>query len=234
LTQRLLHDPAYQAGLVLLPRAIMLFLAMPVVGWLFNYLDPRLLMAVGIGFTYWSFYELAQISLHVGFWNLVPIMLLMGTGMPCMFVTLSTVSLNTVRREDMTAATGLYTLARRIGGNLGYALVATLIERFSLVHRAHLSTHISPLNSAYPAYQEALASRLLRQSGDPVAAQSQALALAEALVQRQATMLAYNDIAWLFGVMFLCTLPFIFLCLRRSPGSPTAPAPAARSGTVSR
>src|SRR2546430_9590110 len=32
-----------------------LFLLMPLAGWLFNYMDPRLLMAVGIGITYWAY-----------------------------------------------------------------------------------------------------------------------------------------------------------------------------------
>jgi DHA2 family multidrug resistance protein len=215
LTQHLLHYPAYQAGLVLLPRSIMLFLTMPLVGWLFNYVDPRLLIAVGIGLTYWAFHYLAHLSLNIGFWNLVPIMLLMGTGMPSIFVTLSTVSLRTVRREDMTAATGLYTLARSVGGNIGYALVATLLERFSIIHQAHLSTHISPLNSTYSGYHAALTARLAQQLGDPVSAPGKALALVDILVHRQATMLAYNDIAWFFGVMFLCTLPFLCLFPRR-------------------
>lgn len=217
-TQRLLHYPAYEAGLVLLPRAITLFLAMPLAGWLFNYMDPRLLIAVGVGMTYWAFHQLAHLSLNVGFWNLVPIMLLMGAGMPCLFVTLSTVSLRTIKREDMTAATSLYTLARRVGGNIGYALVATLVERFSIIHQAHLSTHISSLNSAYTGYHDALAARLAHQAGDPVAAQSKALAIVDAMVQRQATMLAYNDMAWVFGVMFLCTLPFLCLLSRRKTG----------------
>ena len=151
----------------------------------------------------------------MGFWNLVPIMLLMGAGMPCVFVTLSTVSLRTVRREDMTAATSLYTLARSVGGNLGYALVATLLERFSVVHHAYLSAHISGLNAAYPGYATALAARLSHQTGDPVAAQRQALALVESLLQRQAAMLAYNDVARVFGVLFLCTLALLWLFPRR-------------------
>ena len=215
LTQRLLRYPAYQAGLVLLPRAITLFLAMPLVGWLFNYVDARLLIAVGIGLTYLAFHQLAHLSLNVGFWNLVPIMLIMGAGLPCMFVTLSTTSLSTVRREDMTAATSLYTLARRVGGNLGYALVATLVERFSVIHQVHLSAHISNLNSAYSSYYATLVARLTRQTGDPVAAQGKALALVHSLVHRQATILAYNDLAWLFGIMFLATLPLLFFLPRR-------------------
>jgi DHA2 family multidrug resistance protein len=215
LTQRLLRYPAYQAGLVLLPRAITLFLFMPVAGWLIKYVDPRLLIAVGIGLTYLAFHQLAHLSLNVGFWNLVPIMLIMGAGLPCMFVTLSTISLSTVRREDMTAATGLYTVARRVGGNLGYALVATLVERFSVIHQSHLSANISNLNSAYSSYYATLVARLARQTGDPVAAQGKALALVDNVVNRQAAILAYNDLAWLFGIMFLATLPMLFFLPRR-------------------
>jgi len=139
----------------------------------------------------------------------------MGAGLPCMFVTLSTTSLNTIRREDMTAATSLYTLARRVGGNLGYALVATLVERFSVIHQAHLSTHISTMNSAYSSYYATLVARLTRQTGDPVAAQDRALALVDSMVHRQAAILAYNDLAWLFGMMFLATLPLLVFLPRR-------------------
>jgi DHA2 family multidrug resistance protein len=215
LTQDLLGYPAYQSGLVMLPRAVTLFLAMPVVGWLFNHVNPRLLIATGICITVWSFHQLSQISLHAGFWNLVPVMLLMGAGMPCMFVTLSTVSLRTVRREEMTAATSLYTLARRVGGNIGYALVATLIERFSVGHRVHLVPHVSDFNSRFQDYHTDLTAHLSSRIGDPLAAESKALALIDAEVNRQATMLAYNDIASLFGLMFLCTLPLLFLLSRR-------------------
>jgi MFS transporter, DHA2 family, multidrug resistance protein len=215
LTQHLLHYPAYQAGLVLMPRMITLFLVMPLVGWLFNYVDPRLLIGVGIAITYWSFQQLAHLSLNVGFWNLVPILLVMGLGVPCMFVPLSTVSLSTIPREDMTAATSLYTLTRRVGGNIGYALVATLVDRFSMVHRGHLIEHISPLNTAYLSYHAHLTARLVQGGGDPVAAPQKALALVNTEVNRQAAILAYNDLAWLFGTMFLATLPFLFLLSRR-------------------
>jgi DHA2 family multidrug resistance protein len=217
LTQHLLHYPAYQAGLVLMPRMITLFFVMPIVGWLFNYIDPRLLIGIGIAITYWSFQQLAHLSLNVGFWNLVPIMLVMGVAVPCMFVPLSTVSLSTIRREDMTAATSLYTLSRRVGGNIGYALVATLIDRFSVAHRGHLIEHISPLNPAYFSSHAHLSERLVQSGGDPVAAPQKALALVNAEVNRQAAMLAYNDLAWTFGVMFLATLPLLLLLRRRHP-----------------
>jgi MFS transporter, DHA2 family, multidrug resistance protein len=222
LTQHLLHYPAYQAGLVLMPRMITLFFVMPIIGWLFNYVDPRLLIGIGIAITYWAFQQLAHLSLNVGFWNLVPIMLVMGVAVPCMFVPLSTVSLSTIRREDMTAATSLYTLARRVGGNIGYALVATLVNRFSAAHRGHLIEHINPLNPAYLSYHSHLTDRLVQGGGDPVVASQKALALVNSEVNRQAAILAYNDLAWTFGTMFLATLPLLFLLSRRQT-APSAP-----------
>jgi DHA2 family multidrug resistance protein len=225
-TQRLLGYPAYLAGLVLLPRAITLFLVMPVAGWLYNHMDPRLLIAVGIGITYYSFQQLTYLSMQVGFWNLVPILLLMGVGMPCMFVTLSTLSLSSVRREEMTAASSLYTLSRRVGGNLGYAIVATLVDRFTTGHRVHLIPHISDLNNVHRDSQATLANRLFLRGVDPFTAQHKALALVDAEVNRQATMLAYNNISWIFAVMFLATLPLLLLFPRRKARPPADQATA--------
>jgi DHA2 family multidrug resistance protein len=84
-----------------------------------------------------------------------------------------------------------------------------------VIHQSHLRAHISNLNSAYSSYYGTLAARLARQTGDPVAAQGKALALVDSLVHRQAAILAYNDLAWLFGIMFLATLPLLFFLPRR-------------------
>ena len=46
--QTLLGYTAYDAGITLLPRALTIFAMMPVVGWLYNRFDPRLLIAVGL------------------------------------------------------------------------------------------------------------------------------------------------------------------------------------------
>ena len=137
-TQALLGYPAFEAGLILAPRGMMLMVCMPVVGRLYRHLDARVLVVFGILVTCWSYYDLARLSLAAGFWDLVPTLLIMGIGMPFMFVTLSTLSLSTIPRADMTDASSLYTLARRIGGNIGYALVATLVARGQQIHRVQL------------------------------------------------------------------------------------------------
>src|SRR5690606_8616320 len=77
-TQVLLGYPAFEAGLVLLPRGLMLLLCMPIVGWLYNRIDPRMSVIFGILVVCYSFWDLTHLSLGAGFWSLVPMMLIMG------------------------------------------------------------------------------------------------------------------------------------------------------------
>jgi DHA2 family multidrug resistance protein len=217
LTQQLLGYPALKAGLVLFPRSLALLCILPVAGWLYRYVDSRLLVLGGVLTILCSYYELSQLSLQASFWTLVPPLLIMGAGMPFMFVTLTTVSLSTVDRRDMTDASSLYTLARRVGGNVGYALVATLVARGVQIHRADLVSHVSLFDPRYLAYSNQVASALARTGVAPPVARQTTQALTDALVNQQATMMAYNDVFWTLGLLFLLTLPCILLMPKRKP-----------------
>jgi DHA2 family multidrug resistance protein len=209
-TQELLGYPALQAGLVMAPRALTLMLCMPLAGWLYPRLGFKALALVGIGVLLWSYYDLMLLSLDAGFWNLVPPLLIMGLGMPFLFVALTTVSLSSVDRHNLTEASSIYTLARRVGGNIGYALAATLVAHGEQIHRVHLAGHISLLNQATRSYQSALAN-LMRHAGVSTAdAPWTILALLERLLNRQASMMAYNDVSLFFGCIFLFMIPLIF------------------------
>jgi len=210
-TQQLLGYPAFQAGLILGPRAVMLLICMPVVGRLYRHLDARVLVVFGILVTCWSYYDLARLSLDAGFWNLVPTLLIMGIGMPFMFVTLTTLSLSTVPRADMTHASSLYTLARRIGGNIGYALVATLVARGQQIHRVQLVAHITPYNSNLADFQRQAAGLLDHVGLNPAAVKHAGQALLDLLVNRQAAMMAYNDVSWILGLLFVATIPLALM-----------------------
>lgn len=217
-TQTLLGYPAFEAGLVLMPRALMMLLCLPIVGRLYNKVDSRLIVLIGTGAICWSYYDLAHLSLQAGYWNLVPAMMTMGIGMPAMFVTISTLSLATIPRPNMTDATSLYTLARRVGGNIGYALVATIVSRSQQIHHVHLVDHVNPFNPLYNEYSRMVA-KFLGQAGlNPQALRQTVQALVNKIVNLQATMLAYNDVSWFFGILFLTVVPFVLLL----PGHVTA------------
>jgi MFS transporter, DHA2 family, multidrug resistance protein len=214
-TQELLGYPALEAGLILAPRAVMLLICMPVVGRLYRHLDARVLVIFGILVTCWSYYDLARLSLSAGFWNLVPTLLIMGIGMPFMFVTLTTLSLSTIPRADMTDASGLYTLARRIGGNIGYALVATLVARGQQIHRVQMVAHVTPYNPNLADFQHRAAGLFGHAGLNPAALQHAGEALLNVQINRQAAMMAYNDVSWILGLLFLATIPLALVLPRR-------------------
>ena len=166
---------------------------------------------IGIALVYSAYQKIAYLSADLDFWTLAIPLLIMGAGMPFMFVTMTTVSLSTIEPKDMTTASGLYTLGRRVGGNIGYALTATLVDRRFTSHRTRLLEHINILNPTFGGMHAGLSAQMIRRGFDPVTAQRKALALIDRLVSRQATMMAYNDVSWIFGVMLIAILPLILL-----------------------
>jgi MFS transporter, DHA2 family, multidrug resistance protein len=182
MTQEVLGYPAFRAGLVLFPRAASMFVIMPLVGRLYNRVSPRILISVGMILLAISFRQLGHFSLAVKFSNFIGPLIETGIGIGCSMVLLSTISLSSLPRSDMTAAAGLYTLVRRVSGNISYAVLATLVERWTTYHR---SPTVGPAGAHL---------------GPPVG-----------ILNRQARMLAYTDCYRLLAWLFIVGLPLIFL-----------------------
>ena len=209
-TQDLLSYPAYRAGLVLMPRALAMMVAMPIIGRLYNYVSPRVLVGLGVILLATAYWKLCHLSLEVGFWSFTPILIMSGIGMGASMVTLSTVSLSTVPRPSMTGASSLYTLTRREAGNVAYAVLATLVARREQYHRSILVDYASPLNPIF-RQAESGARSTLGESINPVGFRGRSLMMLNDTINRHATMLAYNDAFFTVVPMFLLLLPLLFL-----------------------
>jgi len=230
LLQTVLGYDALQAGLTLLPRAVTVFILMPLVGWLFNYVDARLLIATGIALIAWSFHDLAHLSSDVGFWNLTPILVIMGLGMPFQFVALTTISISTIRREEMTNASSLYTLTRRIGGNIGYALLATVVSRRGQFHRSRLVGNLASTNPVFTTAHAQLGNLIANRGVAPAVASVKATALLNAFLNQQSAIMGYNDAAWFVAVILVVTLPLVLLFPGRMPAGPVRQTAVVESG----
>ncbi|WP_419785558.1 DHA2 family efflux MFS transporter permease subunit [Pseudodesulfovibrio sp.] len=215
-TQNILGYPAFESGLALAPRALVLLCVMPIVGWAYPRVGARAMVMGGIVIIMYSYWELTKLTVTAGFDDLVLPLLVMGVGMPCMFVPLSTVSLSTLEKSQMTDASALYTLARRVGGNIGYSLVAVLLDRGQAIHRAYLAGHISELSQVTRDQLTVLTNGLVARGLDAIQASQVAVGMLEQKLMRQATMLAYNDISFIFGGLFLVLVPMVFLLPRKA------------------
>jgi DHA2 family multidrug resistance protein len=201
-----------EAGLYQMPRMLGVLLMTPIAGRLSNYVDSRILIAFGIALMMIGYLDMAGFTLEVGWPQMLPSFLMTGAGMSFMFGPMSAVVMRTVPLDLLTAAASLYTLGRRIGDNMGYALVASLIEQRTAVHRVRLVDHVTPFDRGTHQFLDGLAGRLSMGSGlPPGVAEDSALKLLDGTIMRQATMLAYNDVFWLMGMIFVLAVPFLFL-----------------------
>jgi DHA2 family multidrug resistance protein len=192
---------------------------MPLAGRLYNRVDAKVLIILGIGISCWSYWLLAHLSLNVAFPNLIPILLLMGGGMAFVFVPLSTISLITISQEKMTHATSFYTLMQRIGGNIGYAATVTILERRIQLHRSHLVGNISASRGHFLNLYHMFTGYFHKNGYGPVHDRLGIFSLFDRLINQQAAMLSYNDLSWIFMLMFLFVTVFIlFLPHSKSAG----------------
>jgi MFS transporter, DHA2 family, multidrug resistance protein len=214
-TETLLGYPAFRAGLVLLPRPVTMMIMMPIMGRLYNYLNPRLPVAVGALLQIYGVWCLAHFPLGVGFNNFAPLLILMGLGSSCFAVTIGTISLSTTRPADMTGASAIFTVFQRVSANVAYASLATLLARRTQFHHFRLVHGISVLSSNYRSVQEGYLQQLMR-NGTPEPRSVVAIMM-NSVLNRQATIMAYNDIFTLMVVMFVCAMVLIPLLPSRPP-----------------
>jgi DHA2 family multidrug resistance protein len=166
-----------------------------------------------------GYFHMSHFTLHVGAWEMLPGLLLTGAGMAFTFSAMSAAVMRTVPSPMLTAASSLYTLSRRIGGNLGYAFVANQILHRAAFHQARLGEHLTPYDTTTTQIVDGLTGQLASRGLPPGVAEDSVLKLLGGTVQRQATMMAYNDVFWMMGMCFVFCLPFLLLLgrHRRSP-----------------
>jgi DHA2 family multidrug resistance protein len=103
-------------------------------------------------------------------------------------------SLQSVSAADTMVASAIYNLALKMGGDIGFALLTTILERRIAFHRISLIAYVSDMNEAFLRFKFGLADSSILHHLDPHTAQTKSLANIKHMVDRLATMLAYNDV----------------------------------------
>jgi DHA2 family multidrug resistance protein len=209
--QQLQGYSVLDSGLIQMPRMLIVLAIAPLAGRLYGKFDNRLLAAIGTAVMMAGYFDMSRFTLQVGWQRMLPGLLMTGGGMAFLFSVLSAATMRAVPPALFTAAAGLFTLSRRIGGNIGYAFVANQIAHRSTFHEARLVDHLTPYDARTMQALDGITGRLASHGLPPGVAEQSALKLLDGEVARQATMMAYNDVFWMMGMMFVVTFPFLLL-----------------------
>lgn len=222
--QTLLHLTSQQTGMVLLPGAIAAALSMPIASRVAQSgLDPRIILTGGALVLMTALQLLGRLSPASGagdlFWPLV----IRSFGTVFMFLPLQLAAIGPIPKKDVASATGFFNLTRQLGGSMGVALLATLLDRRQAFHFEALSEHLSASDPVVAERIRAMTHGLAVSGIDAVQAHQRALQLLAASMRTQAAVLSFNDTFFVTSLVVVFALPLVFL-LGKPEGSPkTAP-----------
>jgi DHA2 family multidrug resistance protein len=200
---------AMQAGLATIPMMLAMFVVMPIAGSVYERVSPRPMMAAGILLLAAGAYELSQVNLAMGQWDLAPALTMQGAGMALIFVPMETIALSSIPRHLLADAAGLSNVLKETGGAIGLALFTSVLLRRETVARAGLVAHLgvtNPLAAQRVSMLQAFAS-----GSPPLSSRPRALETLSQLVSREAAVRAYEHLFLLLGAMVLALLPLLFL-----------------------
>jgi len=199
-----------QIGETLFITGATMFMTAPIAGRVARLIDLRLMLALGFtGFAISCFW-IAELTHLSGFWEMAAPLALRGSALIFMFMPVNQITFGTLSQAEIRNAAALYNLMRNLGGAIGLAAINSALIWRGSVHRQHLAEH---LQWGRPNVQDWLDTISLRigdlQSSLP--AEAAALRRLQALQQREALVLSYNDVLLMMAVLFVCALPLILL-----------------------
>jgi DHA2 family multidrug resistance protein len=200
--QNIYHYTPVDAGLILAPRGIGVFMGMAIGSRLATRIDARFVVAVGMALASYSAWMMTGWSLDMNRWPVIISGIVQGLGMGGLFVTMNILGFSTLSPALRTDGASLLNLSRTIGASVGIAVFVGLLGRNWQTSHADLAGHVTEAQLS-PVSPTSI--NRLGQYGE------QAMMVIDGEVNRQALMIAYLGDFWLMAVVTALCVPLVFL-----------------------
>ncbi|GLR67118.1 EmrB/QacA family drug resistance transporter [Acidocella aquatica] len=198
--QELMNEPIVTAGLVMGPRGVGTIFSMLLAGRLLGLVDTRIILFAGLTVSAWAFYAMSRWTPDVSNTSMMLVGLIQGAGQGIIMVPLSTISLSTLAPEHRAEGAGIFNLARTLGSSIGISIVNSLLTYNVQINHAEITNDVTPFNRL-------LTSSHLTAFWSPYSAGGSAAL--DAVINRQAQVIAYNDDYVFLTLATLVTVPLL-------------------------
>lgn len=212
-TQSTLGWTAQQSGALMIPAALTTAFMMPIIGQLLQKGIPQqYLVAAGMflffGFTFWGYKILTpDTSADNFFWMLI----VRGLGMGMLFIPITTLSLSTLKGQQIGQGAAFTGMMRQLGGSFGVAAITTFMARQNMIHRNDLVSKLDINNPAVQQRVQGIQHSFIAKGMAPNVALKGSYQSLEYSIMKQASVLSYMDVFLYLGVMFLICVPFVLM-----------------------
>jgi DHA2 family multidrug resistance protein len=193
-----------------------------VVGPLSGKVQPKYLIVVGAVLIAFSMYDMTNVYGDLDFWFFARSRMLLGVGLPLVFLPILTASYNGVPPGKTDQASALINAARNTGGSIGISLASNVLWDREQFHQSRLVGQAIPSSVQYQDTLHQVTNYFLAQGSALAQAHQQAIQWIGQQVQAQASFLGYMDVFWLLMVISLLTVP-LALTLRKGKLGGAAP-----------
>jgi MFS transporter, DHA2 family, multidrug resistance protein len=190
---------ALMVGETMFVSGLTMFLCAPIVGKLMTRVDPRLMMMAGFVIFAIGSWQMTYVTKDWDFWELLWPQIFRGAGMMLAIVPITNVSLGTLAPERLKNASGLFNLARNLGGAVGLAALNTVLDHRIDLHLARL--HEAVTWGRQPAV-EMLANMTARFQSFGSDAPAMALRQLMQLTRQQGVVMGFADVFLMLAVLF--------------------------------
>jgi MFS transporter, DHA2 family, multidrug resistance protein len=202
------------AGLVLSPGGLVTMVMMFAVGRLSAKVQPKYLIVIGALFAAFSMYDLTNVYADLGFWFFAHSRMLLGVGLPLIFIPITTASYDGIPPGNTDQASALLNAARNTGGSIGISLVSNVLWDREQFHQSRLVGEAIPSSVQYQDTLHQVTNYFTAHGSSLVQAHRQAVQWIGQQVHAQASFLGYMDAFWLLMLISLAAVP-LALTLRK-------------------
>jgi DHA2 family multidrug resistance protein len=198
------------AGLVLSPGGVVTMAMMFVVGRLAASVQPKYLIIAGAVLIALSMYGMTNVYGDLGFWFMARSRMLLGVGLPLIFVPIMAASYDGIPPSRTDQASALINAARNTGGSIGVSIVSNVLTHRQQFHQNRLVEQVVPSSTQYQDTLQQVTNFFVGHGSSLAQAHDQAIQWIGAQVQAQASFLSYMDA---FLVLMLISLSAVPLAL---------------------
>ncbi|MDY7532167.1 MDR family MFS transporter [Pseudomonas sp. Bout1] len=174
-----------QIGEVIMWMGVPQLVLIPLVPKLMKYVSPKWLCTLGFGLFGLASFSSGVLNPDFAGDQFNRIQIIRALGQPLIMVTISLIATAYIMPKDAGSASSLFNILRNLGGAIGIALLATLLDARTKTYFDYLREAIVPTN---PQVAERMA-RLTETFGSETAA----LGKLSEIAHQQAQIMAYND-----------------------------------------
>jgi len=202
------------AGLLLSPGGLVTLAMMFVVGRLAAKVQPKYLIVAGAALIAASMYQMTNVYGDLGFWFMARSRMLLGVGLPLIFIPIMTASYDGIAQSKTDQASALMNAARNTGSSIGVSIVSNVLTHREQFHQSRLVESVLPSSAQYQDTLHRVTDYFVAQGNSLLQAQQQAIQWIGQQVQAQASFLAYMDAFWVLMLISLAAVP-LALTLRK-------------------